>query len=196
MTEFDLMLEKIDKVEYQAIEKNPEWFYHGFDAAFTEQILSEGILAKKYLDFPWPNFGLNGKHYISIAKDTNAPGNALNRYKTIGPLAIIDGIKVIKCRKYKPYQIFNHTRIPLRYTAWEDEYQVYGKIPKDNIIGIESMLYYWIEHQNTFYLKKFRNMLETMEKMGIDLPIYDYSREENDQIYEIDKKEYLNTFHI
>lgn len=31
-------------------------------------------------------------------------------------------------------------------------------------------------------------MLETMEQMGIDLPIYDYSREETDHIYEIDKK--------
>lgn len=54
----------IEDMEVKTIIKNPEWCYHGFDFGNVGKILGDGILAKKYLDYPNQDFGFNGKHYI------------------------------------------------------------------------------------------------------------------------------------
>ena len=34
-------------------------------------------------------------------------------------------------------------------------------------------------------------MIETMQQLDCDLPIYDFSRQEGDNVHELDKEEYL-----
>ena len=190
-------LDKIEEVEIKKIEKNPNWFYHGSEFKHIANIFAKGILAKKYLDYPKQNFGLNGKHYISIAKDTNKEGNALNKYKRNGPLVIVDNVKAIKCSRKRIYEPFRFTRLPFRYTEWDDEYQVYSKIPPEKFIGLECMAYEWAKEGNIFLLKRLRNMLELMQSINSELPVYDYSREENGIVHEIDKEAYLElSLHI
>ena len=182
---------KIKKIETKTINKNPDWFYHGCDFGNIPNILKDGILAKKYLDYPCPNFGLNGKYYISVAKDTNLSDNALDQYKYKGPLVVMDNLKVIKCKESKLYKLFINTQIPLRYTVWSDEYQVFSKITPDKIIAIECMAYEWTKHGNILMLKRLRKMIEVMNSLNSKLPIYDYSREENGIVHELDKEAYL-----
>ncbi len=143
------------------------------------------------MSFPCPNFGLNGKYYVSIAKDIDGEDRALTRYKNSGPLVILDNLKVIKCKKSNFYRLFNRTPLPLRYTAWSDEYQVYDKISPDKIIGFECMVYDWAKSGNLFLLKRFRTMLEIMQQLKCELPIYDYSREEENVVHELDKEAFL-----
>lgn len=184
-------LKKLEKIETD-VKKNPDWYYHGYDFCFTSDILEKGIVAKRYLDFPCPDFGLNGKYYISIAKDGNSNDKALTRYMNNGPLAILDEyLKVIKCKNSQFHRLFIHTRIPLRYTAWSDEYQVYGKIKPDQIIGFECMVHDWVTKDKVFLLKRFRVMLEMMQKTKCNLPVYDYSRQDGNRVHEINKASFL-----
>lgn len=189
MEKFDLM--EIEKIETGRFVKNLDWFYHGFDFGNITAILNKGILAKKYLDFPTPNFGLNGKHYISVSKDMNVSGGAFNRYKQSGPLMILDNIKALKCKYKKLYYPFRLTAFPFRYTEWTDEYQVYSKILPDKFVGIECMVYDWTKENNLFLLKRFRSMLEVMQSLGVKLPIYDFSREDSCVIHEVDQEAFL-----
>lgn len=188
-------METIDLKEIETVEKkvvkNPDWFYHGYDFGNTAKILEKGILAKKHLDFQKGNFGLNGKHYISVAKDINEGWRALTKYKNNGPVAILDGLKVIECKYSKLYKLFIYTPLPFRYTEWPDEYQVYSQIQPDKIIGIECMVYNWTEQGNIFLLKRFRTMLEVMKELDSQLPIYDFSRQEGDNVHELDKEAFL-----
>ena len=184
-------LKELEKIDKDNIFKNPEWFYHGYDFAMTSDILEEGILSKRHLNYPCPNFGLNGKYYISIAKDTATEDRALTGYINSGPLAILDNLKVIKCKKSQFYRLFTQTPLPLRYTAWSDEYQVYDKIGPDKIIGFECMVYDWVKKDRIFLLKRLRTMLEIMQNLKCDLPVYDFSRQEGDKVHELDKKGFL-----
>ena len=183
-------LKDIDQIEKSFV-KNPDWYYHGYDFASTSDIIEEGILARKYLSCQDPD-GLNGKHYVSIAKDIEGEDRALNRYKYNGPLAILDeNLKVIECKHSNFYKIFRYTMLPFRYTDWSDEYQVFSKIKPDKIIGFECMAYLWCKEGNIDLLRRLRTMIETMQQLDCDLPIYDFSRQEGDNVHELDKEEYL-----
>ena len=183
-------LNEIEQLETSVI-KNPDWYYHGYNFAFTSDILKEGILARKYLSCDDED-GLNGKHYISIAKDIEGDKKALTRYKHQGSLAILDEkLKVIECKKSKFYELFRYTMLPFRYSSWSDEYQVFSKIKPKNIIGFECMAYLWAKEGNIALLRRLRAMIETMQHLQCDLPIYDFSRQEGDNVHEIDKEGYL-----
>lgn len=189
MTEIDLR--EIEKIETKNIVKQPDWFYHGFNFSRTANIIENGILAKKHLYFPCPNIGINGKHYISVAKDINGAKRAFTIYKIDRPLAILEGIKVIECKKSKVYRLFINTPLPFRYSPWSDEYQVYSKIQPDKIIGIECMVYAWAEQGDISKLRRFRKMIEIMKELDRQLPIYDFSREKDDLVHEVDKEAFL-----
>lgn len=181
---------EIEKIEKSFV-KNPDWFYHGYDFCNTPDIIKEGILARKYLSCQDED-GLNGKHYVSIAKDIDGEGKALTRYKHQGPLAIMDeSLKVIECKHSKFYKLFRYTILPFRYTDWSDEYQVFSKIKPDKIIGFECMAYLWAKDGNIALLRRLRTMIETMNQLECELPIYDFSRQDGDKVHELDKEAYL-----
>lgn len=184
-------LREIEKIEKDSVIKNTDWYYHGFDFAYTSDILKEGILAKRHLGYACPNFGLNGKYYISVAKDITGDDLALSSYKQYGPLAILDNLKVIKCKKSQLNRLFIYTPIPLRYSAWSDEYQVYDKIAPEKIIGFECMVHEWVKKDNIFLLRRLHTMIEIMQLLDCNLPMYDFSRQEGDNVHELDKEEYL-----
>lgn len=186
-------LKEIEKVETKCIVKNLNWFYHGFDFGNITKIMRDGILAKKYLDFPTSDFGLNGKHYISISKDIiNHPCSAFQSYKSTYPLVILDNVETIKCKNNPLYYHLRLTSLPFRYSDWVDEYHVYSKISPDKFIGIECMVYDWARDDGLFLLKRFRNMLEVMQSLDTKLPVYDFSRQKDGIVHEIDQEEFLS----
>lgn len=184
-------LNEIEKIETRNIVKNLDWFYHGFDFGNIAKIMENGILAKKYLDFSSPNFGANGKHYISLSKDTNRVFTAFRQYNQMVPMIIVDNVKAIKCRKNILYEWLRFTLLPFRYSSWDDEYQVYSKILPDKFVGIECVLYDWAKDNNLFFLRRFRDMLEVMQSIDSNLPIYDFSRQEDGMVHELDKEAFL-----
>lgn len=184
-------LNEIEKIETRNVVKNLNWFYHGFDFGNIAKIMENGILAKKYLDFSSPNFGDNGKYYISLSKDTNRVFTAFRQYNQMGPMIIVDNIEAIKCRKNMLYEWLRFTPLPFRYSGWDDEYQVYSKILPDKFVGIECVLYDWAKDNNLFFLRRFRDMLEVMQSLDSNLPIYDFSRQEDGIVHELDKEAFL-----
>lgn len=195
MNKLDIM-----QLETKTIVKNPDWFYHAFEYGNIAKIVQNGLLAKKYLEYKNPNFGLNGKYYISVSKDivksndTNLVDSAFNNYKRNFPLLILDNIKAYKCQKNSLSRLFTYTSIPLRYSYYDDEYQVYSQIKPENFVGIECMLYDWAINDQRFILKRFHNMLVVLKSLDIELPIYDFSRLENDVAHEIDTDSYLSLY--
>lgn len=193
MEKINLNINEIEKVETKCIVKNLNWFYHGFDFGNITKIVKDGILAKKYLDFPTSDFGLNGKHYISISKDIiDHPCSAFHSYKRAHPLIILDNVDAIKCKQSTLYRPFRLTSLPFRYSDWVDEYQVYSKISPDKIIGIECMVYDWTRDDILFLLKRFRSMLEVMQSLDIKFPVYDFSRQKNGIVHEVDQEAFLS----
>ncbi len=187
-------LREIEKIETGNIVKNPDWFYHGTSFEYVADILKNGILAKKYLSYAVPDFGLNGKHYICIAHDAEEyhPEDKIYWYKLKGPLMILDHLEdVIKCKKNPLYRRLKYTSLPFRYSNWDGEYQVYDKISPEKLVGIECMVYEWVKEDNSFLLRNLREILEKMQKLEIDLPVYDFSRQEDDRVHELDKEAFL-----
>lgn len=181
----------IEDMEVKTIIKNPEWCYHGFDFGNVGKILGDGILAKKYLDYPNQDFGFNGKHYISVSKDTGQCFGAFSFYKFRNPLIVLDNIRTIKCQQKELNYLLRYTMLPLRYSTTEDEYQVYSKILPEKFVGIECMAYAWCKSNNIFLLKQLREMLIVMKNMGAQLPLYDFSREKDGIVHELDKSAFL-----
>lgn len=184
-------IDLIEDMEVKTIMKSPDWYYHGFDFGNVGDILSKGILAKKYLDYPNPNFGLNGKYYISVSKDIDQFFGAFNLYKSRNPLIVLDNVRTIKCRQKELNYLLRNTMLPLRYSTTADEYQVYSKIIPEKFVGIECMVYAWCKSNNIFLLKRLREMLIVMKDMGVQLPIYDFSREKDGIVHELDKNIFL-----
>lgn len=184
-------LKEIEKIETGNIVKNLNWYYHGFDFGDTVNIMKKGILAKKYLDFPEPIYGNNGKHYISLSKDTASFDDAFNNFKSVCPMIILDNLEAIECKDNLLYYFFRFTPLPFRYSFWRGEYQVYSKILPDKFIGIECMVYEWAKDDKLFMLKQFRCMLEMLRSLEIQLPIYDFSREEDNLVHQIDTDAFL-----
>lgn len=194
MEEIDLR--EIERIETKSIVKKPDWFYHGFYFESTAGIIENGILARKHLNFfcKSDNIGNNGTHYISVVKEINDANRGFSMYKHIKnhrPLVILKGIKAIKCRESSLYNKFINTPLPFRYSPWSEEYQVYSKIQPYKIIGIECMVYAWAEQGDIFRLRRVRQMLELMKQLDSQLPVYDFSREKDGLVNEVDKEAFL-----
>lgn len=189
----DFELSEIEKIETKGIVKNINWYYHGFEFSKIALITEKGILAKKYQNPSWKG-GNNGPHYISVAKDIDIThiDSALSDQMNEGPLIIIDeNIDAIKCKKIRLYRRFKNSSLPLRYSCYIDEYQVFEKVLPDKFVGVECSLYNWVRMDNIRMLKGFRIMIEIMQSLNIQLPIYDFSRQEDNIVHELNKDEFL-----
>lgn len=147
-----------------------------------KSILTNGITAACFRNSKGHNF--NGKHYISLYKNTSG-NDDLKSYLKDRPKFIIKDIKPLyakfnsrKCRK-----IFIKTRIPLRMSEWQGEYQQYLKIEPSNIVALEYNIFYTLKNispENDSYVLKekllfLKEIILCMKEMNIKLPIYDLS---------------------
>lgn len=194
-----MLLEQIRRIEPKVITKDPEWYYHGIVYKRSEfmDMLICGLKCANQLGVK--ACGSNGKYYISLSKDIPNKLNSESAYmymKFTHPMFILDNVKAYKCTSSYARIAFINSQIPLRYSTWDDEYQAYSRITPDHFVGMECPLEDWTNnikyYKNIALLKDLRDMIITMNELGINLPIYDSSHELLGQLYEIDKEKYLH----
>ena len=131
------------------IEINPDWFYHrATQKNFEKIIVSNGIKAKRQSMSPKellttkPDILWNGLWYISLAKaeDNISINNSSYAFFILGFFAfIIQDITPIKTKVNRTTlaKLWSATPSKIRYSLYEDEYQIKNEIPLDKIIGIK-----------------------------------------------------------
>lgn len=184
----------IDEIE-EKCEIDLNWFYHSiyYNKAKYIDILTEGIKCNELLN----NLGggrFNGKYYISLSKITIPDNICFLSCTTDTPSFIIDGIVPIKCENTTEYWEYVNTSDPRRISHFDEEYQYYYFIQNTYIKGIVyNLLECFIKSQNKFNKRKIEELLELiniLEKFGISIPIYDYSRRDKMLAHEINKEKF------
>lgn len=182
-------IDEIRHIERIKVVKNPEWYYHGFDYKENDFIdmITSGIKCPFLIHKE--GIGYNGRFFISLSKDINAQEmSAFHDFLGTNPMLIIEKIKPLKCYPLKSNPIPFFTR----ESDWNDEYQAFFVIPAKKIVGIQSTIEKWAMRDKIDYLKEVRKIITTLNDIGLDLPIYDYSHYEEGTIYEVDKQGYLD----
>ena len=189
--------EIIEFTEDKDFEINNNWYLHATsnDSSIINRILDEGIKSA-HLRNSRPNH-FNGKYYISLYKH-NPMDDGLNMWLVNHPKIVIDDINPLYAdrRKLKFRRIFINTRIPLRTSEWDGEYQQYMLIQPNKFVSIgydlANMLKDTEDNKDNIIL--FKNKLQLlkdvilhMREINHQLPIYDFSSKK-----EINKEKVLS----
>lgn len=181
----------IDKVEEKR-EIHLDWFYHSiyYDKTKYSSILTEGIKCNELLHNPWGG-AHNGIYYISLSKITIPSNECFLSYSIDRPSFVIGEIDPIKCEDNDEYYDYIYTKDPRRLGI-DGEYQYYYFIENTYIKGIVYNLYnYLMNREYKFDKKKVKELLELidlLEELHIEIPIYDYSRRDQLLAHEIQKE--------
>ena len=201
----------IEKVETPAI-RNLEWYYHSLikighsetlsmnDESLIS-ILKEGIKCNKLLKRSGKG-GSNGRYYISLSKnvalhDRDNRETAFYKFLKNYISIIIDDINLIRCGKYSRLKgLLNNTKYTGRTSSYYDEYHEFWEIKPEKIIGLVYPLYIRLENNELYkkYLEELRNIILTIREINIDIPIYDYSRLEEETIHLINTELFLENY--
>ena len=189
--------EIIEFTEDKDFEINNNWYLHATsdDSSTINKILDEGIKSA-YLRNNRPNH-FNGKYYISLYKH-NPMDNGLNMWLVNHPKIVVDDINPLYAdrSKLKFRRMFINTRIPLRTSEWDGEYQQYLMIEPSKFVSIGydlANIFKDIEDtmENLIRLKNKLQLLKDvilyMEEINKQLPIYDFSTKK-----EINKEKVLS----
>lgn len=182
-----LVIDNIDKIE-EKCEINLDWFYHStpYDIENITSILVEGIKCGELLGDTGDSF--NGPYYISLSKITIPDNESFDYYASYRLSFIIEEIEPIKCVHNPLYFEYSHTKDPRR-PGLSGEYQYYYFIRNNYIRGIVYNLYNLIEYRNNEQqtLSDLQELICLLEELGIDIPIYDYSRRDKSLVHKINK---------
>lgn len=174
--------EIIEFIEDKDFGINDDWYFHATsnDLEVIKKILKEGIKSAHLRNTKGNNF--NGKYYISLYK-LNTFDNGLNQWLNKYPNFVINKIEPLYAnrKKLKLRRIFINTRIPLRTSEWDGEYQQYLLINTSNFVALRYDLSYIFK--NTYCSEKMmkdklqllRNIILHMHQTNNYLPIYDFS---------------------
>ena len=175
-------------IEYKSIEANENWYFHAtsYNTESIKRILNEGIKSPYLRNEKRNNF--NGKYYVSLYKN-NDDATEIKKWLINYPKFIIEKITPLSAdrKKYKFRRIFINTRIPLRTSDWEGEFQQYLKVDSKNIIALEYSLYEMSNNSDNQTLLKeltfLKELILVLNELNKPLPIYDLSsnREINKQ---------------
>ena len=176
-------------VEDRDIEVKRSWYIHATrnNINTVQRVLNEGITCA-HLRGQKGN-AYNGKYYISLYTDSS--DKELKRRLIHHPKFVIDGINphhavyrdsdAINFRK-----IFAKTRIPLRTSVWDGEYQQYLRINPSHFVAIEYGLAFLFS--NDYYanilpsfqdelmrkrIEFLKGLIEALKENDSTLPIYD-----------------------
>lgn len=189
--------EIIEFTEDKDFEINNNWYLHATsdDSSTINKILDEGIKSAHLRDAKPNHF--NGKYYISLYK-YNPMDNGLNMWLVNHPKFVVDDINPLYAdrSKLKFRRMFINTRIPLRTSEWDGEYQQYLMIEPSKFVSIGydlANIFKDIEDTKD-NLIRFKNKLQLlkdvilyMEEINKQLPIYDFSTKK-----EINKEKVLS----
>ena len=174
-------------IEDREFDITDNWFLHATsnDIGVIEKIFEEGIKSA-YLRDKKPNH-FNGRYYISLYK-YNALGDGLSLWLDKYPKFVIDGIDPLYADRKKLYfrRMFINTRLPLRTSEWDGEYQQYLMIDKSKFIAFGYDLSYILKDMycsdETIKIRLQRekllllkNIIMCMHEVNNPLPIYDFS---------------------
>lgn len=188
--------EEIRRIEEQT-ERCDDWFYHAFfysDDNFKD-MLTQGIKSRRALHKKvslW-EAGHNGKHYISLSKliPVSLEHSAYENYKYCFSF-VLTGIEPIKCFKIGAPSFLANTILPIRFSATDDEYQMYKEILPDKFVGIRTILLSWYLSKDVNQLIMLKKIISVMKREGINLPIFDYSRGIKNSAHTINQDEFMN----
>lgn len=181
----------IEKVE-EKCEISLDWFYHSihYKKEYYKSILEEGIKCNYLLNRTWSG-RYNGPFYISLSKIT-IPDNIsfLNYSCANNPSFILDGIEPIKCERIAEYEKYINTKDKRRIGNYIGEYQYYYWIKNNYIKGILYNLYnyFLLSQKGKIYIKDLLELIELLEELNINIPIYDYSRRDKTHAHIINQE--------
>lgn len=191
--------EIINFIEENNIEINDNWYFHATanNIDTIKKIFEEGIKCA-VLRNAKPNH-FNGKYYISLYKH-NTLDNGLNLWLNKYPKFVINNISPLYAnrKKLKLRRIFINTKIPLRTSEWDGEYQQYSVIDTSKFIAFGydlSRILKDIDCSNNITKEKLqkeklellKSIIEYMNDSNNNLPIYDFSTQK-----EINKEKVLS----
>ena len=170
--------EFLNFIEDKVIEENDNWYFHATrcDIDIIRKILEEGIKSAYLRNKKGNHF--NGQYYISLYKNT-AEAASLKLWLSEYPKFIIQEISPFYAdrNKFKFRQMFINTRIPIRTSEWDGEFQQYLQIEPSKIVALEYSLSYVLSNCDEFIMKEklefLRDMILFLEQTNRDLPIYD-----------------------
>ena len=186
------MLKIIDCVEEKEHKKDYDKFYYAFKYekdSFVDMVTS-GIKSKDLRLLRPSNYGFNGKYFINLYKLTREYKDnfwyyASNVYKELPKFMIDEDITAYKSAYINNGSdirlILKNTKIPIRVSNYLDEWQARDIINVDKIKGIifniKEIVDTKEERDGFIYLSELYDMIKTMEELGIDLEVIDYSTE-------------------
>ena len=173
--------EIINYIEDKEIDIKDNWFLHGTsnNIEIVEKILKEGIKCT-YLRKEKGDQGHNGKYYISVSKFSTDEDSAYKLFEHC-PTFVLDKISPIHAKtdkeRYYYASNFMNTIIPFRCSAYEDEYHSFLKINPSKIVALAYSLNLQLSDYklNIKRLEFLKEMILCIDKMNLDLPIYDFS---------------------
>lgn len=172
--------EILNFIEDKDITANDNWYFHATspDIYVIKKILEEGIKCAYLRNKKGNHF--NGQYYISLYKNIEQ-AESLNLWLNKCPKFIIQDISpyYADSSKFKFRQIFINTRIPLRTSEWDGEFQQYLEIEPSKIVALEYSLSHILSNSDEFIIKEklkfLRDIVLCIEQINKYLPIYDIS---------------------
>lgn len=161
-----------------------EWYYHASKYEYDKyrNILTNGILCNYLLMNKSSKY--NGKYYISVCKNLECDYDCSSylQYLESVPMFILnENIDAIETQRETLLGLsLVNTRSTHRISEFDDEYQVPFKISAESIIGIEYYLnkiikYKMIKENVITPLFEVKSLVKLLDKLNLDIPIYDYS---------------------
>ena len=149
-----------------------------------KNILLNGIVCD-YLKNEKPMLKYNGQFYISVSKNFRLDDNinsAYNYYIKMFPMFILsDKLHVVNTKKEDLLnKLCINTPFPFRTSPYIDEYQVFLRVKKEYILGIEYMVKNLIKLNTPGVIENLKELVKLLETLNLDMPIIDYS--ENKEI--------------
>lgn len=174
------MIEIVEFIEDKRITEKCNWFFHATPNEIDriKKMLDEGIKARYLRDDDY-EFGYNGKYYISLFKN-DEEGYHIRKKFNSNVKFIIENINPYYADKSKFLirKQYINTKIPLRTSDWEGEYQVYSRVDPSNFVGLNfeiSNLISSFANINMNNIMFLRDLVNCINESKLDLPIYDLS---------------------
>ena len=165
--------------------------FTSFNINTIESILKNGIKSKselKKIGISIQNdIDFNGDYFISLTKENSSFGFK-KYYNDMNYIGVVVN-KPKRIYKANPnlndilYDLFNNSKLPIRYSAYPDEWQTKNNISTNDIVALK----YRIKHFSDIETvkKKLIDLKNLITSYDIDLPIIDF---DTNKVYKIEAK--------
>ena len=160
----------IKYIEDENIALNNNYYYYAFNYRQKDFInmITDGI--KSPILLRKNSEGNNGNFYVSLSKKERCEYSIYDKLNNNPMFVINNNIKTIQTRNFIKnghYPLcFINSPLPFRESEYDNEYQVFLKVPSKNILAIEYNLFNNCRLNNNDY---FREQLIILKQMIIDL---------------------------